>query len=134
MKTRIFLNLAVKDLEKSMQFYTSMGAINNPTFSDSSAKCMVFSDEISVMIMTHEKFATFSSKTLADTKKNIAGLFALSVESIEKMHQVADKVLSVGGVEPTPLKDYGFMQVRTVEDSDGHTWEIFYLDTSKFTT
>lgn len=132
MSKQIFINLAVKDLQKSMDFYTALGFKNNPQFSDDSAKCMVWSEHIFVMIMTHEKFAGFTSKPLADTKNNIAGLFSLSLNSIDEVHTMMENGLNAGGVEPHEMRDYGFMQQRTIEDFDGHTWEIFYLDISKF--
>jgi len=132
MKSQVFINLAVKDLEKSMQFYSKMGFTLNPTFSDDTAKCMVFSEEIFLMIMTHEKFKSFATKPIADTKNNLAGIFALSVDSVEKVNKIADNAMAAGGSEPRPYSDYGFMQMRVVEDYDGHTWEIFYMDMSKF--
>ncbi|TAH21197.1 MAG: glyoxalase/bleomycin resistance/extradiol dioxygenase family protein [Cytophagales bacterium] len=132
MKAQIFINLAVKNLDLSLNFYTQMGFTNNPQFSDATGKCMVFSEEICVMLMTHEKFKTFSSKPIADTKNAIAGLFALLVESLDRVNEIADKAVLAGGIEPIPFKDYGFMQQRTIEDFDGHTWEIFYMDKSKF--
>ena len=82
--------------------------------------------------MTHEKFKSFATKPLADTKNNLAALFALSVESVDKVNEIVNNALSAGGIEPTEMKDYGFMQQRNVEDFDGHTWEIFYMDLSKF--
>ncbi len=131
MGKQIFINLAVKDLQKSMAFYAALGFTNNPQFSDHTAKCMVWSESIFVMIMTHEKFASFTSKPIADTKYHIAGLFSLSVNSIEEMNIVMTNGLNAGGIEPNEMRDYGFMKQRTVEDFDGHTWEIFYLDISK---
>lgn len=132
MQSQVFINLAVKDVAKSMAFYTSLGFTNNPQFSDDSSKCMVWSEHIFVMVMNHEKFSTFATKPIADTKNNIAGLFALSVESLDKVNDLIDKGLAAGGTEPVPFADYGFMQKRNVEDPDGHTWEIFYMDMSKF--
>ena len=131
---QIFINLAVKDLGKSMAFYTAMGFTNNPQFSDDTAKCMVWSDSIFVMIMTHEKFAGFATKPIADTKTNLAALYSLSLESVDKMNEVMANGLAAGGTEPSPMKDYGFMQQRTLEDFDGHTWEVFFMDISKFPT
>ena len=131
---QVFINLAVKDLTKSMDFYTQLGFTNNPQFSDDTAKCMVWSENIFVMIMTHEKFKTFATKPIADTRNNIAGLFALSVESVDKVNDLVNKGLAAGGSEPVPFQDYGFMQKRNIEDFDGHTWEIFYMDISKFPT
>ncbi len=134
MAKQIFINLAVKDLDKSMDFYQQMGFINNPQFSDNTAKCMVWSDNIFLMIMTHDKFNTFATKPIADTKNNLAGLFSLSVDSIDEMNKITNQAIKVGGSEPNEMRDYGFMQQRTIEDFDGHTWEIFYLDTNKLPT
>jgi len=134
MASQVFINLAVKDLTKSLDFYTQVGFTNNPQFSDDSTKCMVWSEHIFVMIMTHEKFKTFVTKPIADTKNNVAGLFALSVESLDKVNEFANKGVAAGGVEPVPFIDYGFMQKRNIEDPDGHTWEIFCMDMSKFPT
>lgn len=131
MKSQVFINLAVKDLNKSMGFYSKMGFALNPQFSDDTAKCMVWSETIFVMLLTHEKFKTFTAKPIADTKNNIAGLFALSVESFDKVNEIAENALKAGGIEPTPLQDHGFMQLRTIEDFDGHSWEIFFMDVNK---
>jgi uncharacterized protein len=132
MAAQIFVNLVVSNLEKSETLYSQMGFTNNPQFSDDTAKCMVWSETIFVMLMTADKFKTFTSKTLADTKNTIAGLFALSVDGLETINSIAEKALTLGATEPVPFKDYGFMQQRTIEDYDGHTWEIFYMDMSKF--
>jgi len=134
MAKQIFINLAVKDLQKSMDFYTALGFTNNPQFSDESGKCMVWSENIFVMIMTHEKFAGFASKPIADTKSKLAGLFSLSLESVDEMNSTMSKGLKAGGVEPNEARDYGFMQQRTIEDFDGHTWEVFFMDITKFPT
>ncbi|NGM64237.1 VOC family protein [Sphingobacterium sp. SGR-19] len=131
MAKQVFINLAVRDLQKSMEFYTALGFTNNPQFSDESGKCMVWSDHIFVMLLTHEKFATFATKPIADTKNNVAGLFSLSVDSVDEVNNIVTNGLNAGGVEPSEMKDYGFMQQRTIEDPDGHTWEIFYMDMSK---
>lgn len=134
MAKQIFINLAVKDLKKSMDFYTALGFTNNPQFSDDSGKCMVWNENIFVMIMTLEKFKAFATKPLADTKSNLAVLFSLSVDSVDEMNKRITNGLKAGGTEPHDLRDYGFMQQRTIEDFDGHTWEIFYMDLSKFPT
>lgn len=132
MTKQIFINLAVKDLQKSMEFYTAIGFINNPQFSDDTAKCMLWSDNIFVMIMTHEKFTTFATKPIADTKSSLAALFSLSLNSVDEINNLMTNGLNAGGIEPNEPKDYGFMQQRTLEDFDGHTWELFYMDISKF--
>jgi predicted lactoylglutathione lyase len=132
MAKQIFINLAVKDLQKSMDFYTALGFSNNPQFSDDKGKCMVWSENIFVMIMTHEKFTTFATKPIADTKSNLAGLFSLSVDSVDEVNHIVSKGLDAGGTEPAEMRDYGFMQQRTIEDFDGHTWEVFFMDITKF--
>jgi uncharacterized protein len=132
MAKQIFINLAVRDLQKSMDFYTALGFTNNPQFSDNAGKCMVWSENIFVMLLTHEKFSAFTSKPIADTKSNIAGLFSLSVDSIDEVNKIMDNGLNAGGTEPNEMRDYGFMQQRTIEDMDGHTWEVFYMDITKF--
>jgi uncharacterized protein len=132
MAKQIFINLAVKDLQKSMDFYAALGFSNNPQFSDDTGKCMVWSENIFVMIMTHEKFTTFATKPIADTKSNLAGIFSLSVDSVDEVNRILSKGLDAGGTEPTEMRDYGFMQQRTIEDFDGHTWEVFYMDITKF--
>lgn len=132
MAKQIFINLAVKDLQKSMDFYSALGFINNPQFSDDTAKCMAWSEHIFLMIMTQERFSTFATKPIADTKSNVAGLFSLSVDSLDEVNNLMTNGLKAGGIEPNEMRDYGFMQQRTIEDFDGHTWEVFYMDVSKF--
>ncbi len=132
MAKQIFINLAVSDVQKSMDFYTALGFTNNPQFSDESGKCMVWSDSIFVMLLSHEKFMHFATKPIADTKSRLAGLYSLSLESVEEMNNLMTKALAAGGVEPHEARDLGFMQQRSVEDFDGHTWELFYMDMTKF--
>jgi uncharacterized protein len=132
MSKQVFINLVVKDLEKSMNLYTQMGFTNNPQFSDDTAKCMVWSEHIFLMIMTQEKFKSFTTKPIADTRSNIAGIFSLSVDSVDTVNEIVAKAIAVGGTEPNEMRDYGFMQQRTIEDFDGHTWEVFFMDMSKF--
>jgi len=132
MKSQVFINLAVKDVDKSMDFYTQPGFTNNPQFSDESGKCMVWSDHISVMLLSPEKFKSFARKPLADTKSNIAGLFSLTVENLDKVNEIVGNGLAAGGSEPVPFEDPGFMQKRNIEDFDEHTWAFFCMDMSKF--
>ncbi len=134
MSKQIFINLAVSDVQKSMDFYTALGFTNNPQFSDEAGKCMVWSEDIFLMILSHEKFVSFASKPIADTKSKLAGLFSLSVESVDVVNAMMENGLKAGGIEPNEMRDYGFMTQRTIEDFDGHTWEIFYMDMSKFPT
>lgn len=131
MAKQIFINLAVSDLQKSEDFYSALGFTNNPQFSDDTGKCMVWSENIYVMLLSHEKFATFATKPIADTKSTVAGLFSLSMESTDEVNRTMENGLKAGGKEPHEMRDYGFMQQRTIEDFDGHTWEVFFMDLSK---
>lgn len=133
MKKQIFINLPVADLTKSMDFYTQIGFTNNPQFTDETAACMVLSDEIFVMLLTHEKFSQFTNKQIADTKKTASVINSLSVESGNAVNEFMTKALNAGATEPNEAKDYGFMQQRSMEDPDGHLWEVLYMDMTKFT-
>jgi predicted lactoylglutathione lyase len=132
MTKQIFINLAAKDLQRSKDLYTALGFTINPQFSDDKGICMVWSDSIFLMLLSHEKFASFATKPIADTKSALAGLFSLSVGSADEVNTIMEKGLKAGGTEPHEMRDYGFMQQRSIEDHDGHTWEIFYMDMSKF--
>lgn len=128
---QVFINLAVSDVNRSMELYSALGFTLNPQFSDDSGKCMVWSDTIFLMILGKEKFSSFTKRPLADTRAGIAAMFALSLDSLDAVNQLMDSGLRAGGVEPMPMQDYGFMQSRQIEDFDGHTWELFYMDLSK---
>lgn len=131
MKAQIFINLPVMNLAKAMNFYGSIGFTNNPQFTDETAACMFFSDEIFVMLLTHNKFKEFITKEIADTTKTTAVINSLSLENVAKMNEMMTKVLDAGGKEYSEPKDYGFMQQRSFEDLDGHCWEVFHMDMSK---
>lgn len=131
MKKQLFVNLAVLDVEKSMKWYQSIGFENNPQFSDESAKCMVWSEHIYVMLLSHDKFKSFTAKPISDTKSSIAALFSLSVDSNANVDMIMSAGLNAGGIEPNEARDYGFMYQRTLEDFDGHTWEVFFMDMTK---
>jgi predicted lactoylglutathione lyase len=132
MSKKIFINLPVSDLEKAKTFYTSIGFTNNPQFTDETAACMVLSEEIYVMLLTHPKFNQFTNKEIANTFKTASVINSLSVESNEAVNKMTDAAVRAGGKEPNEPKDYGFMQQRSFEDLDGHLWEVLYMDMSKF--
>ena len=121
MAKQIFINLSVKDLSKSVDFYTTLGFSINPQFSDDSGKCMVWSESIFVMIMTHEKFELFATKPIADTKSKLARLFSLSLVCVYDIHSRMEKGLKAEWIEPHEMRDYGFIQQRAIEYCDGHT-------------
>lgn len=132
MAKKIFINLPVADLQKSMDFYTAIGFTNNPTFTDETAACMVLTEEIYVMLLTHSKFSFFTNKTIIDAKGSAGVINSLSVDSLAEVNLMAGAAVAAGGIEPRPLMDYGFMQQRAFEDLDGNLWEVLYMDMSKF--
>ena len=132
MATQIFINLPVKDLKKSMAFYEAIGFTNNPQFTDDTAACMVLSDTIFVMLLTYKKFKEFISKEIIDAKKTVGVLNSMSVSSNDELNSFVDRALKAGGNEYRAPQDFGFMQLRCFEDLDGHNWEAFYMDMSKF--
>lgn len=132
MSKKIFINLPVSDLKKSMDFYSAIGFTNNPQFTDETAACMVLTDEIFVMLLTHAKFKEFTKKEIGNTVKTASVINSLSVDSNKEVNSMIEKALKAGGKESNEAKDYGFMQQRSFEDLDGHLWEVVYMDLSKF--
>ena len=124
----IFVNLPVTDLARAKAFYEAVGAKNNPQFTDDTAACMVLSDTIHVMLLTHDKYKQFTSKQIADTHKTSAVLLAISEDSREGVDATLGKVLKAGGKEPRDKQDHGWMYDRAFEDLDGHTWEVMWMD------
>jgi hypothetical protein len=132
MATQIFINLPIKDLKKSMAFYEAIGFTNNPQFTDDTAACMVFNENIFVMLLTYDKFKTFTSKSIIDAKQAIGVINSMSLSSNDEVNAFLDRALKAGGNEYRDPQDFGFMQLRCFEDLDGHNWEVFYMDVSKF--
>ncbi len=132
MSKKIFISLPVSDLKKSMDFYTAIGFTNNPMFTDETAACMVLTEEIYVMLLTHNKFSEFTTKEIADTSKTAAVINCVSVDSPEELNIFIDSALNAGAKETKEPIDFGFMQQKSFEDIDGHLWEVTYMDMSKF--
>ncbi len=128
MSKLIFVNLPVADLDRSVAFYEAIGAVKNPQFSDETAACMVFSDVIHVMLLTHDKFRQFTPKRIADSHETSEVLICISAESREAVDHVTENALAAGGREPREPQDYGFMYGRSFEDLDGHIWEPMWMD------
>lgn len=131
MPTKIFVNLAVQDLEKSKAFYTAMGFSINPQFSDDTAACVVMSESIYAMIMTHEAMKRFTKREIIDATRQIEVMNALAFDSREQVDAIAQKALTAGGKPHREPEDLGWMYNRPIEDLDGHVWEIFTMDMSK---
>ena len=129
MPSMIFVNLPVADVKRSTAFYEAVGATKNPQFSDDSTSCMVISDTIFVMILTHEKFRQFSPKAIPTAHETAQVLLALSADSREAVDDMVAKAGAQGvKLDPCPQQDYGFMYGRSFEDPDGHIWEVMWMD------
>ena len=129
MPRMMFVNLPVADLDRAMAFYAAIGATNEPKFTDSTAACMVFSETIYVMLLTHDKFRQFTPKAIADSRATSEVLLCLSAESRAEVDALADAAAKAGGrSDAAPAQDYGFMYSRSIEDPDGHIWEMMWMD------
>src|SRR5215217_5323583 len=130
MPTKIFVNLPVKDLDKSIRFFEALGYAFNPQFTDATAACMIISDDIYAMLLTHAKFREFTKKTIADATKTTEVLTCLSMETRGRVDELVQAALKAGRSEPREPMDYGSTYGCTVDDLDAHTWEIIHMDES----
>jgi predicted lactoylglutathione lyase len=130
MTTKIFVNLPVKDLSKTIKFFTKLGFTFNPQFTDKNATCMIVGDDIFVMLLVEKFFKTFTKKEICDTTKDTEVIVALSAESREKVDEMINRVIEAGGRESREPQDHGWMYVRSFQDLDGHLWEIIHMDES----
>ncbi|MGY4397473.1 putative lactoylglutathione lyase [Sphingomonas sp. UYAg733] len=130
MAKMIFVNLPVTDVAKSTDFYKSIGAEQNLMFSDPTASCMVFSDTIHAMLLSHEKFAQFvPRRKIADAHDAVGMLICISEDSRASVDAVVDRASAAGGkADATPSQDFGFMYSRSFADPDGHIWEVMWMD------
>lgn len=128
MPTNIFVNLPVSDLKNSMRFYESLGYKHNPQFTDDTAACIVISETIYVMLLTHDKFRQFTPKSIADTTKVTEVLLCLSCDSREAVNDMVAKALAAGGSTSQDPQDHGFMYLHSFQDPDGHMWEVFCMN------
>jgi predicted lactoylglutathione lyase len=130
MATQIFVNLPVKDLKKSITFFTQLGYTFNPQFTDETATCMVISEDIYTMLLTYPKFQSFTPNPICDATKSTEALICLSCESRKQVDDLVRKAVAAGGSTYNEPKDYGFMYGHAYQDLDGHIWELIYMDPS----
>ena len=129
MPKMIFVNLPVTDLKRATAFYEAIGAVKNPQFSDETASCMVFSETIYAMLLTHDKFRQFTPKAIVDAKTSSEVLICISADSREAVDDMVNQAANARGTaDPSPKQDYGFMYGRSFEDPDGHIWEVMWMD------
>jgi predicted lactoylglutathione lyase len=128
MSTKIFVNLPVKDLDQSVEFFTKLGFSFNAQFTDETATCMIVSEDIFVMLLTHDKFKTFTPKDICDATKSTEVLVCLSAESRDAVDTMVRQAVAAGGSTYNAPQDYGFMYSHGFQDLDGHIWELAYME------
>ncbi|CAD0006078.1 VOC family protein [Flavobacterium chungangense] len=131
METKIFLNLPVKDLNKSISFFTQLGFSFDPKFTNEQGTCLIIGENIFAMLLVEEFFKTFTQKEICNTTASTEMIAAISVESREKVDKIIMAVVKAGGKLHNEAKDYGWMYQRDFFDLDGHHWEIFFMDESQ---
>jgi uncharacterized protein len=125
----IFVNLPVSDLKKSMAFYEALGFANEPKFTGETAAAMQWSETIFVMLLTHEKWSSFTDKAIPDLKSQAQVALCISIDSRDEVDAITEAAKTAGGnADPNPPQDYGFMYGRSFEDPDGHVWEPMWMD------
>ena len=128
MATQIFVNLPVKDLDKSIAFFTKLGYTFNPQFTDEKATCMIVGENIFVMLLVQDFFKTFVPNEIADARQTTESIICLSAESREKVDELVKKAVEAGGSLYKEPQDHGFMYGHGYQDLDGHLWEIMWMD------
>ena len=133
MATKIFVNLPVKSLPKSVDFFSKLGFRFDPKFTDETATCMIVAEGIYVMLLTVDKFKTFTRKKVCNATKSIEMLLCLTCESRGKVDEMVYKAITAGGTTYSDPQDYGFMYGHGFQDLDGHVWELIYMQPSAIT-
>jgi predicted lactoylglutathione lyase len=128
MATKIFVNLPIADLDRSVEFFKRVGYSFNPQFTDETATCMVISEDIYAMLLTHPKFKSFIPGEISDASKQTEVLVCLSCESRQDVDDVIARAVAAGGTTYRDPDDHGFMYGRSYQDLDGHIWEYVWMD------
>ncbi|WP_285767286.1 VOC family protein [Peribacillus sp. SI8-4] len=129
---KIFVNLPVKDLDASMEFFTKVGFVFNEQMTNENAACMVISESIYVMLLVEEYFKTFTKKEIPNSETSAEAIVALSVNSKQEVDEIVHRALKAGAQPYNDAIDHGFMYGWSFKDLDGHLWEVFYMDESSF--
>lgn len=127
---KIFINLPVKDLTKTMEFFSKLGFSYNPVFTDDKAACMILSDHAGVMLLREPFFKTFTKREICDTSKYTEGLLALECDSRAEVDEMVKTAIAAGGSHAVDPQDHGFMYAWSFYDPDGHHWEVFWMDSN----
>ena len=128
MATQVFINFPVKDLNRSIEFFTKLGYTFNPQFTSEQATCMIVSDTIFVMLLVEPFFQSFTKKAIVDTSKAVEVSICLSAESKDAVNEIVDKAVAAGATIPDPANDHGWMYQHSFDDLDGHHWEYAWMD------
>lgn len=128
MATKIFVNLPVKDLKQSIAFFTRLGFAFDPQFTDETATCMIVAQDIFVMLLTREKFASFTPNPICDATKSTEVLLCISIDSRAGVDEMVRTAVAAGGKVFRPPQDHGFMYEHAFQDPDGHIWEVMHMD------
>lgn len=128
MASQMYVNLPVKDLQRSIDFFRALGFSFNPQFTDKNATCMIIGENNFVMLLIEPFFQSFIHKPIADARQQAEVLVAISLESREAVDEIVAKAAAAGATTPNPPRDHGFMYQHGFEDLDGHIWEFFYME------
>jgi hypothetical protein len=128
MAKQLFVNLPVKDLNRTIEFFTKLGFTFNPQFTDETATCMVVSEDIYVMLLTHEKFKVFTPKEICDATRFTEVLISLTCDSRSEVDRLVSLAVEAGGSTYNEPQDHGFMYTHGFQDLDGHIWEVFIME------
>ena len=127
---KLFVNIPVADLQRSIDFFTKLGFTFNPQFTDETATCMLVGEDAYFMLLTREKFASFARRPVGDAAKDTTAIFALSADSRAEVDDLVKRALAAGGSPCAEPVDHGFMYGASFYDPDGHSWEVFWMDPS----
>jgi uncharacterized protein len=128
MNRKLFVNIPVTDLQRSIDFFTALGFEFNPQFTDETTTCMLVGEDAYFMLLTRERFAGFSPKPIPDTATHAGALYGISAESRQEVDDLVHAALAAGGKPALDAQDQGFMYGWSFQDPDGHVWEVFWMD------
>jgi uncharacterized protein len=129
---KLYVNIAVKDLDRAVAFFTKLGFTFDPRFTDEHASGMTINDDTGVMLLDHVRFADFTKKSIVDSHSGTEAILAFSAESRAEVDEITDTALAAGGSAANDPQDHGFMYTRSFHDPDGHLWEVMYMDMAAF--
>ncbi len=127
---KLFVNIPVRDLQRSIEFFEALGFAFNRQFTDATATCMLVGEDAYFMLLQTERFASFSRRPVGDARRETSALFSLSVRSREEVNEMVQKAVAAGGAHAAEPQDHGFMYGWSFYDLDGHHWEVFWMDPS----